>query len=163
MKQKIIVFTVLMLILLVSTPAAFASIKVMTEDKPVFISSHMMGSDIIKHANGMTSLDNILMGFAGMRFPLEAKFKTLTTFTATASYESPVSTVLITNYSGKINLARYDFSMMFNGPGSMHTQAIEWKISFPEEGFYAFNIFVDGALVGYYPFYVWQQGIILQK
>jgi len=136
-----------------------AGIKVSLQDKPVFISSHMMGASVIRHPNGMSSLDGIITGFAGSQFPLPTRFKTLTNFIATGRYESHQSTVILTNDTGKEALARYDFAMSFPRPGTLFTQIIDWQINFPQEGFYAFNIFVDGTLVGYYPFYVWRTGV----
>lgn len=161
-RRKLFIALFAILILLLSSQAVFAGIKVSNDDKPVFISSHMMGGEVFRQPNGNSSLNGIATGFAGERFPLQVRFKTLTTFVATARYESPISTIILTNYSGKDTLAKFDFNMFLARPGAINTQIVDWKISFPEEGFYAFNIFVDGTLVGYYPFYVWTNGITIK-
>ncbi|MDD4601753.1 hypothetical protein SDC9_13696 [bioreactor metagenome] len=161
-RKKVFVTLLLMLTLFLPSQTVFAGIKVSDDGKPVFISSHMMGGDVIRQPNGNSSLNTIITGFAGNSFPLQVRFKTLTTFIATARYESPISTIVLTNDTGKETLSRYNFTMFLNRPGAMYTQVVDWKISFPTEGFYAFNIFVDGALVGYYPFYVWTNGIVIK-
>lgn len=163
MQRKTISFIVLLTISLLLFPqAVFAGVKVTTDDKPVYVTSHMLGSELIQHPNGSTSLENIITGFVADKYPLQAQFKTLTSFVSTARYESPVTTIMITNDSGKEILAKYDFNMLLARPGSIYNQIVNWKVSFPAEGFYAFNIFVDGTLVGYYPFYIWTKGIVIK-
>lgn len=161
-RKRFLIALVLIITLLLSSQVVFASIKVLNGDKPVFVSSHIMGSEVIRQPNGVSSLGGIITGFAGNSFPLQARFKTLTTFIATARYQSPASSFVLTDDTGKQTLARYDFNMFLDRPGAMYTQLIDWKIKFPAEGFYAFNVFVDGALVGYYPFYVWTNGMVIK-
>ncbi|MGI6092318.1 MAG: hypothetical protein GX348_02145 [Veillonellaceae bacterium] len=162
MERKIIIALFLTLTILLSSQVAFAGIKVSNDDKPVFVSSHMMGGEVFQQPNGVSTLSGIATGFAGDRFPLNVRFKTLTTFVATARYESPESTIILTDYSGKKILTKCDFYMFLARPGALDTKIIDWNITFPEEGFYAFNIFVDGTLVGYYPFYVWTKGVVIK-
>lgn len=162
MQHKKFLVALVLLFILLSSQIAFAGIKVNNEDKPVFISSHMMGAEVIQQPNGVSSLGGIITGFAGNHFPLPTRFKTLTTFIATGRYDSPLSSFILTNDTGKETLARYDFQMFFARPGTMSTQIVDWKINFPAEGFYALNVFVDGTLVGYYPFYVWTNGMVIK-
>lgn len=162
MKRTLFIALFFTLTLFISSQAVFAGIKVSNDDKPVFISSHMMGGEVFQQPNGVSTLSGIATGFAGDRFPLNVRFKTLTTFVATARYDSPASTIILTNYTGKQILTKYDFNMFLARPGAINTQIVDWKITFPEEGFYAFNIFVDGTLVGYYPFYVWTNGVVIK-
>ena len=153
--KKAIVIFVAALMLFSYVQSASAGIKVINGDCPVFISSHMMGSQVIPYPNGMNSMMGVLVGFSADKFPINVNFQTLTNFFSVARYQPVTSALVLTDSSGKNNLARYEFQMNFDRPGAVYNEMIDWKISLPSEGFYAFNVFVDGNLVGYYPFYVW--------
>jgi hypothetical protein len=148
--------TILLGIFLLILPhVSHASIKVVTGDHPVFVSSHVMGNQIVQYQNGSRSLDGLIMGFTATGFPAKTAFSTSTNFIATGKFQSVSNAMVLTDAVGKTNLCRYEFDLNFPRAGAMQNQIVQWKVSFPNEGFYAINIFVDGTLVGYYPFYVW--------
>lgn len=139
--------------LLLPPRGGYAAIRV--DDGPVFVSSHVMGNQVVQYQNGSRSLDGLLMGFTAAAFPARTVFSTSTNFVSTSQFRSVANAMVLTDASGKANLCRYEFELFFPRSGAMQNQIVQWKVSFPSEGFYAINIFVDGALVGYYPFYVW--------
>ncbi|KYZ76564.1 hypothetical protein AXX12_09040 [Anaerosporomusa subterranea] len=143
------------LFLLLLPQVSHASIKVITGDHPVFVSSHVMGNQVIQYQNGNRSLDGLIMGFAAAQFPAKVAFSTSTNFIATGQFQSVSNAMVLTDSLGKANLCRLEFDLKFPRAGAMQNQIVQWKVTFPTEGFYAINVFVDGTLVGYYPFYVW--------
>ena len=155
LKKKNVIQLVLVLFLLFPVQITWAGIKVVQDDCPVFVSSHVMGSQAVQYPNGMYSMMGLITGFAADQFPLDVSFKTLTNFIAVGRYQPITSALVLSDGSGKKNMARYEFEMNFDRGGTMYTQIIDWKITFPSEGFYSYNVFIDGILVGYYPFYVW--------
>lgn len=152
-KKKFVTFA-LFLVMFISTQRAFGEIKVVNGDCPVFITSHMIGGQVVQYPNGMYSMMGVITGFAAEKFPSNISFKTLTNFSSVARYQPVLAALVLSDGTGKNNLGRYEFESKFDRPGSMYTQIVDWKVSFPTEGFYAFNVFVDGKLVGYYPLYV---------
>ncbi|MEG6586673.1 DUF6941 family protein [Dendrosporobacter sp. 1207_IL3150] len=163
MRRRRAFFVLIVIITLLCSSHAYAGIKVTSGDKPVFISSHMMGTEVIRERNGMASLSGLITGFGVSQFPFQVRFKTLTNFIGTARYDSPISSLVLTDETGKETVARYDFNMFLDRPGATYSQVIDWKVTFKSEGFYAYNVFVDGTLVGYYPFYVWTNGININQ
>lgn len=154
-KRNFFLAILLGFLLLLLPQISQASIKVIAGDHPVFVSSHVMGNQIIQYQNGNRSLDGLIMGFTAAGFPAKTVFSTSTNFIATGKFGSVSNAMVLTDAAGKANLCRYEFDLNFPRAGAMQNQIVQWKVSFPNEGFYAINIFVDGALVGYYPFYVW--------
>lgn len=152
-KRSSVIFIVILL-LLFFTQIANAEIKIVNGDCPVFISSHVMGGQVAQYPNAMYSMMGVVTGFSADKFPINVAFKTMTNFTSVARYQPVLSAIVLTDGTGKNNMTRYEFASKFDRPGAMYTQIVDWKVSFPGEGFYAFNIFVDGKLVGYYPFFV---------
>jgi hypothetical protein len=153
-KQNFIII-LLGFFLLLFPQISHASIKVVTGDNPVFVSSHVMGNQIVQYQNGNRALEGLIMGFTAAQFPAKTVFSTSTNFIATGKFQSVSNAMTLTDSLGKANLCRYEFNLNFPRAGAMQNQIVQWKVTFPNEGFYAINIFVDGALVGYYPFYVW--------
>lgn len=134
---------------------ANAGVRVSNNDSPIFISSHVMGGQVIQYPNGNYSMMGLITGFAVDKFPYNVAFQTSTNFISTIRYKPALSAIVLSDASGKATISRYEFDMKFERAGAVNTQIVDWKISFPVEGFYAYNIFIDGVLVGYYPFYVW--------
>ena len=157
MRKRNVVSFIVVLLLLFSVQIACAGIQVVKDDCPVFVASNVMGTQVVQYPNGIYSMMGLVTGFTADKFPLDVNFKTLTNFIAAARYKPVTSSLVLTDSSGKNNISRYEFEMKFDRAGSMYTQIVDWKITFPAEGFYAFNVFVDGALVGYFPFYVWNK------
>jgi hypothetical protein len=154
LKKRNYITLFVVLLLLFSMQIAWAGIKVAKDNCPVFVSSHEMGDQVIQYPRGMYSIMGLTTGFITDRFPVNVTFKTLTNFISVARYQPVINSLVLTDSSGKNNMGRYEFDMKFDRSGSLYTQVVDWKVSFPIEGFYAINIFVDGTLVGYYPFYV---------
>ncbi len=152
-KRNVIHFLVSILVLFF-VQTAWAGVKVVQDDCPVFIANNVMGGQVVQHPNGMYSMMGVITGFTANEFPLNVTFKTLTNFISVARYKPVTSALVLTDGSGKNNMSRYEFEMKFDRMGAMYTQIVDWKSNFPSEGFYALNVFVDGTLVGYYPFYV---------
>lgn len=155
-KQRFFFILIISFWLLIVPQASHASIKVVS-DHPVFVSSHTMGNQIVQYQNGNRSFDNIIMGFTATGFPVKTIFSTSTNFISTAKFGSVANAMVLTDAAGKTTLCRYEFELNFPRAGAMQNQIVQWKVSFPSAGFYALNIFVDGTLVGYFPFYVWEK------
>lgn len=149
--KRIFSLVVLFYLLFGSAQAAYAGIKVENGDCPVYIANHQMGSQLVQNPNGSLSMHGLIPGFMAQKFPLDAYFRTMTTFVATRKYQTEYATIVLTDSTGKNKLATNDFKMVFEREGAPYVKVSDWKVSFPSAGFYAFNIFVDGTLVGYYP------------
>ena len=154
LKARTLFTLLLLLFLLASAQTSYAGIKVTKDDCPVFISIHEMGDQVIQYPKGSYSMMGLATGFLADKFPLNVNFKTLTTFVSVSRYQPTISAMVLSDSTGKTSMGRTEFDMKFARPGTMYTQLVDWKAVFPAEGFYAINIFVDGTLVGYYPFYV---------
>lgn len=149
---RVIAFAVLLMLLF--SQVSFAAVKVVANESPVFVSTHVMGKQIIQYQNGSRTMEGLAMGFSAPQFPANAVFSTSTDFVAVGKYQSVSNAMVLTDALGKNSLCRYEFNLNFPRAGAMLNQTIQWKVKFPSEGFYALNIFVDGNLVGYYPFFV---------
>lgn len=130
---------------------AQAGIKVENGECPVYVASHQMGNQLVQNPNGSLSMHGLITGFATPQFPLEVRFRTMTTFVATRKYQTEYASIVLTDSTGKQKLAAIDFTMLFESGGTPYVRVSDWQVAFPAEGFYAFNVFVDGTLVGYYP------------
>ena len=155
--KRIVPVLLAVVLMLGSVQAVNAEIKVENGDCPVYISNHQMGSQIVKDRNGNLSIYGLILGYVAPKFPLETSFKTIVTFSATRKYQTEYASIVLSDSLGKNKLANQDFKMFFQQEGMPYAQVSDWKVSFPKADFYAFNIFVDGKLVGYYPFYVGQK------
>jgi hypothetical protein len=152
--KRVVLALILFFLLIISVQAAYAGIKVENGECPVYISHHQMGNQIVKDRNGSLSILGAITGFASPKFPVDVSFRTLTTFLAVRRYQTEYASMVLTDSSGRNKLVSCDFKMIFEQEGAPYVQIADWKVRFPAEGFYAFNIFVDGTLVGYYPFYI---------
>jgi hypothetical protein len=153
-KSNSLAFVIIVIVVL-STQVAFAGSKVDNEDCPVFISSQVMGKQVSQFTNGSTTVEGLITGFAATSFPVEVTFKTLTNFFSISRYQATASSMNLMDVTGKNSLCRYEFDMKFDQRGSIQNIIVDWKVKFPTEGLYAINIFIDGTLIGYFPFYVW--------
>lgn len=151
MKRKSILVFIVFLLTAMNLSVANAEIKVVNNECPVYVSSHIIGSDILPYPPGNCSVMGLITGFSGSQFPMDAQFKTVTVFTALAHYRPMLSTLVLTDNTGTIVLNRYEFAAKFDYVGASYTQIMSWKVRFPQPGIYAFNMFIDGILVGYYP------------
>ncbi|MCX7780499.1 MAG: hypothetical protein N2491_06230 [Negativicutes bacterium] len=162
LKLRIPTIVILLMILLCSIQHAAAGIKVASGDIPVYVSGHVMGGQVVRHANGLHSMNGVITGFAANQFPVEVIFKTMTSFVATARFQPAICSIVLADDTGKKTISRYDFNLTFERPGTTSVMIVDWKVKFPAEGFYAFNVFIDGVLVGYNPFYVWTDGMVIK-
>lgn len=149
--KRVVSLLLMFLLLFGSVQAANAGIKVENGDCPVYIANHQMGSQLVQNPNGSLTMHGLITGFSALKFPLDTYFRTMTTFVATRKYQTEYATIVLTDSTGKNKLASSDFKMIFEREGAPYVRVSDWKVSFPAAGFYAFNIFVDGTLVGYYP------------
>lgn len=155
--KRVVAVAIMLVLLLGSVQAVHAEIKIENGDCPVYISNHQMGSHIVQNPNGSLSMHGLITGFAAPKFPLDTYFRTIITFSSTRKYQTEYASIVLSDSLGKNKLANHDFKMIFADEGIPYIQVSDWKVSFPKADFYAFNIFVDGKLVGYYPFYVGQK------
>lgn len=151
MKRKSILVFIVLWLTSMTMSVAYAEIKVVNNECPVYVSSHIIGSDILPYPQGNCSVMGLITGFSGLQFPMDVEFKTLTVFTSLAHYRPMLSTLVLTDNTGKMVLNRYEFATKFDYAGASYTQIMSWKVRFPKPGIYAFNMFIDGILVGYYP------------
>ncbi|MDF2500649.1 MAG: hypothetical protein K0Q77_1363 [Anaerosporomusa subterranea] len=117
-KQNFIII-LLGFFLLLFPQISHASIKVVTGDNPVFVSSHVMGNQIVQYQNGNRALEGLIMGFTAAQFPAKTVFSTSTNFIATGKFQSVSNAMTLTDSLGKANLCRYEFNLNFPRAGAM--------------------------------------------
>ena len=65
LKKGKCIILVMTLLLFFSIPIAWAGIKVVKDDCPVFVSSHEMGGQVVEYPRGMYSMMGLTTGFVG--------------------------------------------------------------------------------------------------
>lgn len=143
-KKRIYVLCTFILMSVLMTTTAFAYPK-------AFPTNHIMANNIFASPSGAIATDGILSGLSG-NAGTTWSFKTVDQLTCSPGKFN--LKMQITRADGKIIVATNPMLIDSPNNGYVHTQTAEWRVLFPDIGWYRYEVLIDDQPMAFYYFLV---------